>query len=324
MSRSFLSSLLVTSIILGSATARGSALRCNDVFRDHRDVLSRQAVDERPRFLRNIVRKRLPRIGEWLNQVDAKSQKRRLDKMLDSFDVESSTDRARLERYVAELTIEIYGSRTNLFSWLKSKDARLEKQALDLVREKVLREGLGAIVEIAAANQRPGLLKRLGEIQGRVRNALGRWVGFPLKLPGLDNVEMPRELFEKILRDGYQPHAKEFESLIGKKQTGIDAYNTFKRFYGVVVFVALFFYFQFDTEIVVREEIQKEAREAIQPALRELDRTERFADNVGANADEVIKQRKFAEALQRFRTTYGEDPTPEERTWIRDEIWKRI
>lgn len=324
--RLWLASLLATAVVTGGSLSRASAqARCEDTFSTRASVLSRQAVDERPKLLRKAAHRALPEWVRWLEQREGASRQRRLDRMIESFDPASRADRARLDKYVTTLMIELYGPRTRAASWLRSRDSRLEKQALDLVREKVLREGLRALVEMTPVHHRERVDVRLKTVYHRFTSShLGKWLGFPLRLPQLENVEMPKELFEKILADGYDAHAKDFESLIGRRQTGIDAYNTFARVYGVAISAALLLYFQFDTRTEVVQQVEAEAHAVAVREAQNLEQTGVVVKALGAPAREAIREKALQRALTDFRAKWGEEPTPEELQSMKQKIWSRL
>ena len=262
---------------------------------------------------------------------DVKSEARiqsRVEAILDGFDAETLSGRARVNEIVSKLMIEIYGPRTVLASWLKSKDQRRQKRALDLVRERVLRGGLNALIEMAGPIEKMAVRDRLLAAFFNLKNSKpAAWLGFPLQLPTRANVEFSNELFEKILWEGYDSHSNQFEleaeQVLGR-QARIDAYNTFARYYAPVVTMALIGIFFEDNRERNRKEVQSASKKETEIQMQKLEATSRSAESLAQMAPEAIRSAALQRTLTRFRAKYGSDPTPAELAAIKKRIWEKL
>lgn len=299
-------------VLCGINAAKAEALRCESVFVPTvMEVITQVDQDHNHFLLQGRSLEDLTSDFSWL-------RKRKLRKILNSVEIEKFPSENAIDRYVAELGTVLFGSKTDVTSlFKKSKDQRLEDSTVKIIQEKLLNDGLRGTWGDVAHVQNTKLMQRmLDKIWTFQNGRIGQLTGLPLVLPAMRNMEVPPELMFKIIRDGYKVHAEEARIAL-KKQSSIDAYNTFKKVYRPIAAVIMFT-FMIHTGL---ENYHNMIDKQVETTVSQLQESRKAIDQIGSGQmkSEIYKA-AVDSAIQDFVSKWGEQPTPAERTQIEAKI----
>lgn len=299
-------------VLCGINAAKAEALRCESVFVPTvMEVITQLDKDHNQFLLQGRSFEDLTSDFSWL-------RKRRLRKILNSVEIEKFPSENAIDRYVAELGTVLFGSKTDVTAlFKKSKDERLEDSTVKIIQEKLLSEGLRGTWGDVANVQNTKLMQRLLDKIWTFQNGrIGQLTGLPLVLPAMRNMEIPPELMFKIIRDGYKAHAEEARIAL-RKQTSIDAYNTFKKVYRPVATIIMFTFMIHTGLESYHNMIDKE----VDTTVSQLQESRKAIDQIGSGQmkSEIYKA-AVDSAITDFVAKWGEQPTASERAQIEAKI----
>ncbi|KHD89512.1 MAG: hypothetical protein OM95_03655 [Bdellovibrio sp. ArHS] len=244
-------------------------------------------------------------------------RRRKLRKLINDTDLQTFVSDKALERYTIELGMVLFGKKEVVDRWLRqNKEQRLEDSTVILIKEKLLQEGLlKTWLEVRDPRDAGWTRKSLDRLWTLLQHRSLEWLRIPLALPSMKNAEVPPELMYKIIRDGFKTHAEEARVAL-RSQNHIEAYNTFKKIYGRVIFGVLF-------ALNVHngyEQIQDYHNRHIEQTIQQIQEIAKHAEN----AVTQIKREQFDQAYRSaeadFIKKWGEEPTPAEREILRKKI----
>ncbi|KYG62675.1 hypothetical protein AZI87_15415 [Bdellovibrio bacteriovorus] len=244
-------------------------------------------------------------------------RRRKLRKLINNTDLQNFASDKALERYAIELGTVLFGKKDVVDRWIRqSKDQRLEESTVMLIKEKLLQEGLlKTWLEVRDPRDIGIARKSLDKLWTLLQHRTFEWLRIPLALPSMKNAEVPPELMYKIIRDGFKTHAEEARIAL-RSQNHIEAYNTFKKIYGRVIFGVLF-------ALNVHngyEQIQDYHNRHVDQTIQQIQEIGRQAEN----AVTQIKREQFDQAYKsaeaEFIKKWGEEPTPAEKEILRNKI----
>lgn len=300
---------LVFILTLESAVAFAQAPRCEHVFFPTVFEVLLETNQQNKNFLFN--EKDFPEFMKnysWL-------QRRKIRKVLQSVEVQNFTSAAAIERYAAELTAILFGSRLTVDRWLlQSKSERLEESTVLLIKEQLLQEGLLKTWQDQHDPRTVGLLRKSLDFLGSMPKTKWAILHLPWSLPERRDQRISPDLMSVIIRDGFKIHANAVRDALGS-QDHVEAYNTFRKLYGVVFFTSVVGMHILTAYQMMEWEQQLLAEEA----LRDLRKTQEGIRNL-----ELLKESKiesaYQESLKIFKDRWGENPTPAEAQALRLKI----
>lgn len=245
-------------------------------------------------------------------------RKRKLRKLILSYDIKSIRSESSLNRYVVDLGAVLFGPESNLISIFKnSKDERLEKATTKIIQEKILNDGLlRAWNESRDGSSAKLASKVLDKVSAILNSRLLQLIGFPLTLPEIRNEKISNELMYKIIRDGYREHAEEARLEL-RQQNNIDAYNAFRKAYQPTVMAILLVAMAHTGYENYNKMIQDQVDSAVvqfQEARSSLN------ESVIIELKTEIYRSAVDEAIKDFIVKWKDEPTPEEIKLIEEKI----
>lgn len=245
------------------------------------------------------------------------TKKRQLRKILNDRSLAKLTLAGSVERKATELAILLFGRKNVVDQFVfKNSDQRLQDSTLYKTKETLLREGL---IDYWNKNHEIGnstALRRAFERFTLIRhNQMFELLGFPFRLPHLNDQNLPPRLILNIVRDGFEAHAKEAAHYLNW-QNKIDAYNSFRRLYSPLVFGIILTF----TSFVAFQNIEQIHQTQVDEVLTQIRSTQKNLDVLVSDAKQAEFDQALREAIANFETKWGESPTPSERQIIQDRI----
>ncbi|QDK38487.1 hypothetical protein [Bdellovibrio sp. NC01] len=299
-------------VLCGINAAKAEALRCESVFVPTvMEVITQIDKDHNQFLLKGRSLEELTSDFSWL-------RKRKLRKILNSVEIEKFPSENAIDRYVAELGTVMFGSKDNVtLLFKKSKDERLEDSTVKIIQEKLLNDGLrGTWGDVANVRNTKLMQRMLDKIWTFQNGRIGQLTGLPLILPAMRDMEVPPELMYKIIRDGYKAHAEEARVAL-KKQSSIDAYNTFKKVYRPIAAVIMFTFMVHTGWENYHDMINKQ----VDSTMSQLQESRQALDKIASgDVKSEIYQAAVDGAIKDFVAKWGEQPTASERAQIEAKI----
>lgn len=242
-------------------------------------------------------------------------RRRKIRKILHSIEVQNFTSEAAVERYAAELSAALFGPRTVVDRWITlDKNSRLEESSVLLIKEQLLREGLLNTWKDQRDPRTAGMIRKSFDFIAGMQQTKWAILHLPWSLPQWRDTRINPELMSLVVRDGFKTHAESIRKALGS-QDRIEAYNTFRRLYGMVFFTSVV-----GLQILqAYQMIEWEQQRLVEEALKELKQTQDSIKSL-----ELLKESKiesaYQESLQIFKERWGEDPTPAEARALRLKI----
>jgi len=297
-------------LTLGLSSAQG-APRCESIFLPGVwEVLQTLDKDNHTFLFQGSTLENFSKDFSWL-------RRRKLRKLVNDTDLQSLVSTKSVERFAVELGTVLFGKRETLDRWLRQdKETRLEESTVLLIKEKLLQEGL---IKTWADTHDPrdaGAFRRgLDRLRTWQDSRVMEILRIPWALPTMKNKEAPPDLMYKIIRDGFKEHAEEARVAL-KAQTKIEAYNTFRRIYGVTFFSIVMIFNSF----TAYEHLQELHKQQVQEVVQQLQETRKAVEETASRVKQEQFEAAYQSAEQDFIAKWGEPPTASERQVLRARI----
>jgi|GEM_PF-1875106 hypothetical protein len=309
---SFILALLVLS---GSLSAQAAAYRCQAIFRPS---LFETLVSIDKGHQGALFKNDLSALTEDLSW----NRRRQVRSILKHQVLGNAISEREVARLATELSGLLFGKRDIVDNYIfKSKDQRTKDGFINLMNEKILREGLLQ----AWGGYSP---QKVGALAGIVKGL--RWTNdklifvnemmfrtplvLPFFLPKFKTKDISDALIQKVLLDGADKHIEEIRVAM-KVQNYAEAYNTFRKLYAPIVMGTVL------TVATVISYIQAQELndQMVDKQLKSLEQMHSDLEKVGDAKNEII-EKAYQGAQAEFIEKWGEAPNAEEAAQLRNKI----
>lgn len=250
----------------------------------------------------------------WLRQ-------RKVRKLLNNFEIKDFASVQAVDRYAIELSLALYGQKNIVDRWLlKSADQRLEESTQEMIRTKLISEGLIKTWQEYYVPENISITNKILDRFWVFQNSkIGQILRLPFFLPNIKDQKLSNDLMYKVMRDGFNQHAEEVKQALNQ-QTHIDAYNTFKRIYSPSL-MGFLLLFQLN---VAHSHVQQNIDAQVNMTIQSLQSSR---GEILSNIKEIKLEEynnAYNSTIEAFIKKWGEPPTAEESQKIKDKLRKAL
>jgi len=276
-----------------------------------------------------LIGKSLPLSNGLLSDVQALNEYKlsKLQDLIRGFDLSSKVTRNQLAEFSSEFALILKGPPITLLDYFsKSKTERMNERLMRMIQEDVLLMGLkGVIKRIPEKNKYTRLQHAKYLIDRFFKHKVGRFFILPYDLPWIESIKIPEELIQKIMLDGLSAHNSELISFL-KSQNKIDHYERFRKVYKPIAFSLGFYLYKEKISDKMSGRLEAEQEEEKQEFLQEFQNLSNSiieANDTKIKSENDLKEEQMARVLEKYRSQYNAEPSPEELKELRFKIFKK-